>query len=133
MRSRISTIIEHLLKLEHSSAREPREGWRDTVDRSRREAKLMLKETRAFSARLAELLDEASANFAEFALQDLIRRGELDKSRQEEILARPYTEDQVLGEWFPDGWPDPRSDRTNPRNGAALEAVARHKKAAPAG
>src|SRR5215204_3184394 len=45
LRSRISTIIEHLLKLEHSSAREPREGWRNTVDRSRREAKLILKES----------------------------------------------------------------------------------------
>ena len=52
---------------------------------------------------MPELLDEASANFAEFALRDLIGRGELDESRQEEILGRPYTEDQVLGGWFPDG------------------------------
>jgi hypothetical protein len=31
VRSRIRTIIEHLLKLEHSPAREPRGGWYDTV------------------------------------------------------------------------------------------------------
>ncbi|HKG84544.1 MAG TPA: DUF29 domain-containing protein [Beijerinckiaceae bacterium] len=103
LRSRISTIIEHLLKLEHSSAREPREGWRNTVDRSRREAKLILKESPSLQHDVPELLDEASANFAEFALRDLIGRGELDESRQEEILGRPYTEDQVLGGWFPDG------------------------------
>jgi hypothetical protein len=95
--------IEHLLKLEHSSAREPREGWRNTVDRSRREAKLILKESPSLQHDVPELLDEASANFAEFALRDLIGRGELDESRQEEILGRPYTEDQVLGGWFPDG------------------------------
>ena len=28
LRNRIGTAIEHLLKLEHSTAREPREGWR---------------------------------------------------------------------------------------------------------
>src|SRR5688572_3622093 len=38
LRSRITTIIEHLLKLEHSPVHEPREGWLDTVDRSRHEA-----------------------------------------------------------------------------------------------
>ena len=30
LRSRISTIIEHLLKLEHSPASRPRRGWMDT-------------------------------------------------------------------------------------------------------
>jgi hypothetical protein len=70
LRSRIATIIEHLLKLEHSSAREPREGWRNTVDRSRREAKLILKESPSLRNDVPELLDEASTNFAEFALRD---------------------------------------------------------------
>jgi hypothetical protein len=31
VRSRVRTIIEHLLKLEHSHAREPRDLWRDTI------------------------------------------------------------------------------------------------------
>jgi hypothetical protein len=31
VRSRVRTIIEHLLKLEHSPATEPRAGWRNTV------------------------------------------------------------------------------------------------------
>jgi hypothetical protein len=35
LRSRLMTIIEHLLKLEYSSAREPRNGWRETVGRTR--------------------------------------------------------------------------------------------------
>ena len=35
--SRIVTIIEHLTKLENSSASEPRRGWIDTVEREREE------------------------------------------------------------------------------------------------
>ena len=36
LRSRLRTIIEHLLKLEHSAAREPRNGWIETVERNAR-------------------------------------------------------------------------------------------------
>src|SRR4051812_44011359 len=36
LRSRTATITEHLLKLEHPSARDPGGGWRNTVARSRR-------------------------------------------------------------------------------------------------
>jgi hypothetical protein len=36
VRSRIGTIIEHLLKLEHSPAQDPRGGWYDTVITQRR-------------------------------------------------------------------------------------------------
>ena len=31
VRSRVRTIIEHLLKLEHSPASEPKRGWRETI------------------------------------------------------------------------------------------------------
>src|SRR5438105_9555179 len=35
LRSRFAVIIEHLLKLEHSPAVDPRRGWIDTVGRER--------------------------------------------------------------------------------------------------
>src|SRR5512132_1319378 len=35
VRSRVRTIIEHLLKLEHSTATEPRAGWERTIRRER--------------------------------------------------------------------------------------------------
>jgi hypothetical protein len=31
VRSRVRTILEHLLKLEHSPASEPKRGWRETI------------------------------------------------------------------------------------------------------
>jgi hypothetical protein len=37
VRSQLARILEHLLKLEHSPAREPREGWYDTIGDARRE------------------------------------------------------------------------------------------------
>src|SRR3954465_662108 len=36
--SRLPPIIEHLLKLDYSNAREPRNAWRETVGRTRHDA-----------------------------------------------------------------------------------------------
>ena len=46
---------------------------------------------------VAQLVDFMFEKFAEFPVDDLIRRGELDGTLRGEILARPYTEEQVLG------------------------------------
>src|ERR1700722_5200578 len=40
--SRISTIVEHLVKLDHSPAREPRSDWRRTIRRTRIEIERIL-------------------------------------------------------------------------------------------
>jgi hypothetical protein len=101
LRNRIGTIIEHLLKLEHSTAREPREGWRDTVHRSRREAELLLEDNPSLRPELAHLVDMMFERFAPFPVDELIRRGELDGRRRDAILARGYTAEQVLRDWFP--------------------------------
>ena len=101
LRNRLATVIEHLLKLEHSIASEPRNGWLETVERTRGEAKLLLEDNPSLRREVADLVDTMFRKFAGFALNDLIRRGEMDKARRSEIIARPYTEDQVLGDWFP--------------------------------
>src|SRR5215207_11736920 len=101
LRSRIATIIEHLLKLEHSSVTEPREGWLDTVERSRQEAENLLKESPSLRREASEIVASAFEDFARIAVDGLIRRGEIDKRRRRELLAHPYTPDQVLGQWLP--------------------------------
>jgi hypothetical protein len=103
LRSRLQTIIEHLLKLEHSIAREPRNGWIETVERTRGDAELLLEDNPSLRREVPDLIGVVFEKFGRFALNDLVRRGELDKSRQAEILAHPYTAEQVLGDWFPDG------------------------------
>jgi hypothetical protein len=103
LRSRLTTIIEHLLKLEYSSAREPRNGWIGIIERTRGEAELLLGDNPSLRREVPELVATLFGKFGALALNDLIRRGELEKQLRDEILARPYTAEQVLGDWFPDG------------------------------
>lgn len=102
LRNRLTTIIEHLLKLEHSRRAEPRDRWEDTVIRSRIAIAGLLEDNPSLRREVPVLLERAFADLAELTVDRLIRRGELEKVRRSEILARPYTEEQVLGDWYPD-------------------------------
>ena len=98
VRSRIRNIIEHLLKLEHSSAQDPRGGWYDTVLTQR-----------------DDLLDSLTATLrrhAEGELPELYaqacRRTETSLRKHGETTAAdalpencPYTLDQITGDWLP--------------------------------
>jgi hypothetical protein len=98
VRKRIRTIIEHLLKLEHSPASEPRAGWRATVRTQRVRLRDTLTPTlrREVEAELAELYEDARG-LAEGAFRD---HGETAAA---EALPRtcPYTFDQLTGNWLP--------------------------------
>ena len=93
--SRIATIIEHLMKLQLSPATGPHAGWRATIVRER--------------AKIADLIEESPSLRPE--LNFFIRRGMATSRRiVSEQLARhgkqlaelvDYTEQQVLGDWFP--------------------------------
>jgi Domain of unknown function DUF29 len=43
--SRIRTVLEHLMKLQVSPAQEPRAGWQETIDRSRLDIELLLRDS----------------------------------------------------------------------------------------
>jgi hypothetical protein len=99
VRSQIARLIEHALKLEHSPAREPRDGWYDTIADARRELhfKLSPRLRRDAAARLADLYA-----FARRAASRALRRhGEVDAAEALPATC-PYTLDQLLDEdWFP--------------------------------
>src|SRR4029077_12554073 len=42
LKSQIRRVIEHLLKLEHSRASDPRRGWIDSIDDARNEIEVVL-------------------------------------------------------------------------------------------
>lgn len=98
VRSRIRTIIEHLLKLEHSPAREPRAGWYDTIitQRSDLADELTPSIRREVEPVLAELYDKARKN-AETSLR---KHGEAASARRLPQSC-PYDFDQIIGEWLP--------------------------------
>jgi Domain of unknown function DUF29 len=106
LRSWTARIIEHLLLLEHSPAREPRRGWIDEVVNFRSEIDERLTPTlrRDLTRRLDRLYDRGRRNL----------RRKLELYGEAEIAARlpercPYTLDQVLGDF----WPEAHGARTD--------------------
>jgi Domain of unknown function DUF29 len=98
VRSRVRTIMERLLKLEHSAASEPRAGWERTVRRER--------------ADLAEdltpsLRPRIERNLARFYETARIEAAAALRAHGEHAAAdalpttSPYTLDQITGDWLP--------------------------------
>jgi len=103
LRSRLMAILQHLLKLEHSPAPDPRHGWMDTIERERSEIELLLEDSPSLKREVARMIAVEAPRAARLAARALFRQGE-------EIgdLAVPnYTEEQVLGGWFPGASPPP--------------------------
>lgn len=91
-------VLEHLLKLAHSPAQDPRNGWRATVreHRARLEFGLTPRLRQALQDDLARVYAIARRN-AEGALRD---HGEQDAAGALPT-ACPYTLDQITADWWP--------------------------------
>lgn len=101
LRSRLTTIIEHLLKLQHSPAEEPRGGWAGTVVRARAEAEDLLEESPSLRARLDALLRQANRAAARAVGTELEARREIGPAEARSLGVTELTRDQVLGDWLP--------------------------------
>jgi hypothetical protein len=98
VRSRIRTIIEHLLKVEHSPSQDPRAGWYDTILAQRSDLldELTASIRREVELALPDLYDRARQNAAAF----LRKHGE-DASADTLPAACPFSLDQITGDWLP--------------------------------
>ena len=96
-RKRIRTIIEHLLKLEHSPASDPRPGWRATVRTQRVRLRDTLTPTlrREVEQELPDLYEDARG-LAEGTFRD---HG--DDAADALPATCPYTFAQLTGAWLP--------------------------------
>jgi Domain of unknown function DUF29 len=99
VRSRTRTIIEHLLKLQHSPAYDPRHGWRRTVRVQRSE--LLDDLTPTLRRQLEEDLESLYRDARENAADDLRSQGE-PAAADALPSGCPFTLDRVLGDWLPD-------------------------------
>jgi hypothetical protein len=97
-RSRVRTIIEHLLKLQYSPAGDPRPGWYDTILVQRDDLLDELTATlrRVLEAELPSHFERARKR----AATSLRKHGE-DAAADALPLACPYTLDQIAGDWLP--------------------------------
>jgi Domain of unknown function DUF29 len=95
--SHVETVLEHLLKLELSSAERPRRGWLVTVDKQR--AKLARKLTTTLRNHLEAELPALYAGLR----RPVARQLEKDGAPQDALPAAcSYTLDQILDpDWFP--------------------------------
>jgi hypothetical protein len=99
LRSHIARVIEHLLKLEFSAARDPRRSWEESVDLHRAEAELIMRDSPSLRTRLGERLAECYDDGRNHAGRSLRKSAE-DAARLP--LEPSYTLDQLLDpDWFP--------------------------------
>ena len=98
VRSRATTVMEHLLKLQHSPAQSPRLAWRQTIRTQR--TRLLNDLTPTLQRHLAEQLPDLYARARHDAEGSLRDHGENDAA---DALpeACPYTLDQITGDWLP--------------------------------
>ena len=93
-----SVIIEHLLKLQHSPAQEPRNSWRASIREHRRRLR------RDLTPRLCTILEAELATLYAEIRDDT---GALLRDHGEHAAADalpatcPYALDQITGDWWP--------------------------------
>jgi hypothetical protein len=100
--SDLARILEHLLKLEHSPAAEPRGGWADSVVEHRGRVEFALDESPSLARHLPTLLDWAWKHGRRHAVRGLQRNG---IAPTELPATCPYPADRVID---PDWWPENR-------------------------
>jgi len=100
VRSRLRTIMEHLLKLEHSPAAQPRGLWLDTIHAQRADLEddLTASLRRRLRSELPKQYDRARAA----AARSLRRHGETAAADALPEVC-PYSLDQIAGDWLPPG------------------------------
>ncbi|NNM71945.1 DUF29 domain-containing protein [Enterovirga aerilata] len=101
LRSRLDTIIEHLLKLAYSPSVDPREGWRSTISRERRAIQLLLDDNRSLRREIPVILENALPGMADLVAEELLHRGEITRAGAEKIRTTRFSEAEVLERWFP--------------------------------
>jgi hypothetical protein len=93
-----SVVVEHLLKLQHSPAKDPREGWIDSIAQHRRRLEFDL------TPRLAQILQDELPRVYRVARRDALRalrrHGE-DAAADALPETCPYTVEQITGDWWP--------------------------------
>jgi hypothetical protein len=102
LQSQIRRVVRHLLKLEHSPAKEPRSGWEESIVDARAEIEDLLDESPSLRTGLERDLKRQTQRGIDLALKDLGRHHEIDAATIAALRAASYTEEQIFGDWFPE-------------------------------
>jgi len=102
LRSQIVRVIQHLVKLAHSPALDPRRGWRRTIRQARLEIDLILKDSPSLRRELPRFIEEESGRAVELAIKDMEEYDEVSRFDLPTLKKAGFTEEHVLGDWFPE-------------------------------
>ena len=102
LRSQVTRILRHFLKLAVSPTPEPREGWRSTIRDARLEIEGVLEDSPSLRGEIPDIVSRQSASAAKLAAADLAEHGEPADAVWARLRAGGFTAEQVLGDWFPD-------------------------------
>jgi Domain of unknown function DUF29 len=102
LRSRISRVLEHLLKLQFSPAHEPRDGWVETIMTQRAAIQRILKDSPSLRREVGDMLVEEQGEVGRRIGRILLRRGEIAQATIAVLHNASYTCDELLTDWFPD-------------------------------
>lgn len=114
--SQITTIIEHLVKLQWSRATAARAGWVDTVEREREEVREIVRDSPSLGRELPEITARRVEVATRRTVRQLDRHGE-QLSAAGGALSSNYTAEKVLGDWIPEPMLS-RAPRRSRRTGA---------------
>ena len=96
--SHITTVIEHLMKLEASPAADPRAGWLATVMRARDGARDVLEESPSLRPQVPGIIARETERARRYVAAELADYGEASNR----LEALTYDEGRVLGDWLPE-------------------------------
>jgi hypothetical protein len=102
LRSQITCILRHLLKLAVSPAAEPRRGWMSTVREARGEIEGVLEDSPSLRREIPEMIAKQSATAAKLATSDLGEHGDPVDLLQKRREQGGFSAEEVLGDWFPE-------------------------------
>jgi hypothetical protein len=98
LRSHIATVLEHLIKLQASRATDPRNGWKETIDRARDDIERLLIDNPSMRALVSGMTADETRRAGRRVARTLALYSEQPRV---EIGSLTFTDDQVLGDWFP--------------------------------
>jgi hypothetical protein len=101
LKSQVRRVIEHLLKLENSHAIDPRRGWMSSIGDARNEIEALLEDSPSLKSEIGAAIAAEMKRGSRKAIDELEKYGEVDPATLARIRATSYTEDQILGDWFP--------------------------------
>ena len=102
LQSQIRRIVRHLLKLQHSPAKEPRRGWEEPIVDARAEIEDLLEVSPSLRTGLDRDVERQTQRGINLAMRDLGRQRETNAATTAALRTTSYTEEQILGDWFPD-------------------------------